>query len=91
MIRDVQKRDAEAILSIYNHYIRNSALYTALMDRLANLSYHTVIGGIALPNSASVALHEKVGFEKIAHFREVGWKMDRWVDMGYWELIITNH
>lgn len=162
MIRHVQRKDAEAISSIYNHYIRNSVitfeegpvsinemqeridlatdelpwlvfeekgriqgyayaskwkgrcayrfsvestvylsieskgkgigyqLYKALIDRLANLSYHSIIGGIALPNPASVALHEKLGFEKVAHFREVGWKMDRWVDVGYWELLIRN-
>jgi phosphinothricin acetyltransferase len=65
-------------------------LYEALIVRLASLSYHSVIGGIALPNPASVALHEKLGFEKVAHFKEVGWKMDRWVDVGYWELIIEN-
>lgn len=65
-------------------------LYKALIDRLANLAYHSVIGGIALPNPASVALHEKLGFEKVAHFKQVGWKMDRWVDVGYWELIIQN-
>jgi phosphinothricin acetyltransferase len=62
-------------------------LYRALIDRLAALSCHSIIGGIALPNPASVALHEKLGFEKVAHFREVGWKMNRWIDVGYWELI----
>ena len=44
------------------------------------------IGGIAQPNEASVALHERLGFEKIAHFKQVGRKFDRWVDVGYWEL-----
>lgn len=65
-------------------------LYKALIDRLTNLSCHSVIGGIALPNSASVALHEKMGFEKVAHFKEIGWKMKQWVDVGYWEMIIPN-
>lgn len=162
MIREVQNSDAEAICSIYNHYIQNSVvtfemepisvpemqermklaskelpwlvfeekgsilgyanaskwkgrcayrfsvestvylsqdsvgkgigtqLYKALIDRLANLSYHSIIGGIALPNSASVALHERLGFKKVAHFKEVGWKMGRWIDVGYWELIVQN-
>jgi L-amino acid N-acyltransferase YncA len=63
-------------------------LYEALIGRLRSLSFHSVIGGIALPNPASVALQEKRGFEKVAHFNEVGWKMSRWVDVGYWELII---
>jgi len=45
-------------------------------------------GGIALPNPASVALHERLGFRKIGHFSEVGFKLGRWVDVGYWELIL---
>ena len=65
-------------------------LYVALIDRLRRLSLHSVIGGIALPNPASVALHEKTGFEKVAHFKEVGWKMNRWIDVGYWELILQK-
>jgi phosphinothricin acetyltransferase len=44
-----------------------------------------VIGGIALPNEASVALHERMGFEKVAHFREVGLKFGQWIDVGYWQ------
>jgi phosphinothricin acetyltransferase len=51
---------------------------------------HSIIGGIALPNPASVALHEKLGFEKVAHFKEVGRKKNRWIDVGYWELIVPH-
>jgi L-amino acid N-acyltransferase YncA len=61
-------------------------LYQELLDRLRASGCHAVIGGIALPNPASVALHEKLGFEQVAHFREVGHKLDRWVDVGYWQL-----
>lgn len=46
---------------------------------------HAAIAGIALPNPASIALHEKFGFEKVAHFREVGFKCGRWIDVGYWQ------
>jgi L-amino acid N-acyltransferase YncA len=63
-------------------------LYSALLDALRATEVHVVIGGIALPNEESVALHEKLGFTKIGHFREVGWKFDRWVDVGYWEMIL---
>lgn len=63
-------------------------LYSALMESLKALSVHSIIGGIALPNDASVALHEKFGFEKVAHFKEVGWKFNAWVDVGYWELLL---
>ncbi len=63
-------------------------LYSALIDRYRNTRIHAIIGGVALPNDASTALHEKLGFQKIAHFKEVGWKFDRWIDVGYWELIL---
>ena len=65
-----------------------SALYTALLERLRADGYHLAIGGIALPNAASVALHEKMGYEKAAHFKEVGFKFGRWLDVGYWQKIL---
>ena len=43
---------------------------------------------IALPNEASIGLHEKMGFEKVAHFKEVGYKLDRWIDVGYWQKML---
>jgi L-amino acid N-acyltransferase YncA len=63
-----------------------STLYRALLDRLRDGGYHLAIGGIALPNAASIALHEKLGFEKVAQFREVGFKFGSWTDVGYWQL-----
>lgn len=60
-------------------------LYRELFKQLAELSYHMVIGGISLPNEGSIALHEKFGMEKVAHFSEVGYKFNRWVDVGYWQ------
>mgnify|MGYP001812776637 CR=1 FL=1 len=62
-----------------------TSLYRELFDRLRQCGMHTAMGGISLPNPASVALHEKFGMEKVAHFREVGFKFDRWVDVGYWQ------
>jgi L-amino acid N-acyltransferase YncA len=160
MIRSVYIEDAEAVCSIYNHYVRNTIitfeetpiskemmkdriaeatvslpwvvwedneeirgyayaskwktrsayrfsvessiylqpdfigkgtgkiLYEALISELRNRSLHTVIGGIALPNENSVALHERLGFIKVAHFKEVGRKFDQWIDVGYWELLL---
>lgn len=64
-------------------------LYTALLERLRAQGCHLVIGGIALPNAASVALHEKMGYEKVAQFREVGFKFERWVDVGYWQKVLA--
>jgi phosphinothricin acetyltransferase len=63
-----------------------SVLYQALLDKLKSQGYHTVIGGISLPNETSIKLHEKFGFRKVAHFSEVGFKFNKWVDVGYWEL-----
>jgi phosphinothricin acetyltransferase len=67
-----------------------TALYSELLARLRELGCHAVIGGIALPNEASVALHEKLGMRKVAHFAEVGFKLGRWVDVGYWQLVIPG-
>ena len=160
MIRSVYIEDAEAVCSIYNHYVRNTIitfeetpvsidemkdriaettvslpwvvwedneeikgyayaskwktrsayrfsvessiylqpdfigkgagkiLYEALISELRNRSLHTVIGGIALPNESSVALHERLGFIKVAHFKDVGRKFEQWIDVGYWELLL---
>lgn len=65
-----------------------TALYRDLIAGLGALDVHCAVGGIALPNPASVALHEKLGFKKIGQFVEIGRKLDRWVDVGYWELIL---
>ncbi|WP_421763643.1 GNAT family N-acetyltransferase [Ekhidna sp.] len=63
-------------------------LYNELMSQLKLLGYHAIIGGMSLPNEASQALHEKIGFIKIAEFKEVGFKFNQWIDVGYWELIL---
>ena len=63
-------------------------LYKELIKRLKTMNYHALIGGIALPNPASVNLHEKLGFHKIAHFKEVGYKFNKWIDVGYWEMLV---
>jgi len=64
-----------------------SKLYKELLTQLKEKNIHAAIGGIALPNDASIALHEKLGFKKIGQFKEVGYKFDKWIDVGYWELI----
>jgi phosphinothricin acetyltransferase len=60
-----------------------SELYSELIKKLKALNYHVIIGSITLPNEASVALHEKFGFEKVAHYKEIGFKYNRWLDVGY--------
>jgi L-amino acid N-acyltransferase YncA len=66
-----------------------SGLYKALIDDLRHRHIHAVIGGAALPNPASVALHERLGFEKVAQFKQVGFKFGRWVDVAYWQLVLS--
>jgi L-amino acid N-acyltransferase YncA len=65
-----------------------SRLYDRLFEILRSCGTHAIMGGIALPNTASVALHEKFGLEKVAHFKAVGFKFDRWIDVGYWQRIL---
>lgn len=63
-------------------------LYEALIARLRSQSIHCVLGVIALPNPPSVVLHERLGFSKVGWFKEVGRKFDRWIDVGYWQLVL---
>jgi L-amino acid N-acyltransferase YncA len=63
-----------------------SLLYQALFQQLKSTKIKILIGGITLPNDSSVALHEKLGMEKVAHFKDVGFKFDQWLDVGYWQL-----
>jgi phosphinothricin acetyltransferase len=63
-------------------------LFGRLLDEVRKTNIHALVSGITLPNEASVALHERFGFTCIARFNEIGYKLDRWLDVGYWELIL---
>jgi phosphinothricin acetyltransferase len=63
-------------------------LYEHLLAMLAKSGVHAVIGAIAQPDPASVELQEKLGFEKVARFREVGRKFEQWIDVGYWQRLL---
>lgn len=64
-----------------------SKLYQELLQQLKNKGIHVMMGVIGLPNDPSIKLHEKFGFKKVAHFPQVGFKFQKWVDVGYWQLI----
>lgn len=67
-----------------------SQLYAALLDELRKGDFRVVMGWVALPNEESVKLHERFGFKKVAHFPEVGWKFNRWIDVGGWQLMLNS-
>ncbi len=67
---------------------KGTELFSALLADLRARQAHCVMGGVALPNPASIALLEKFGFRKVAHFKEVGYKFGRWIDVGYWQLVL---
>lgn len=63
-----------------------SALYAALLEMLEEeATVHRAYGGVALPNAASVALHESLGFKRVATFSEVGFKFGRYWDVAWFE------
>jgi L-amino acid N-acyltransferase YncA len=63
-------------------------LLGALLDEIRKRDFHALMAVIALPNEKSIRLHEKYGFKKTAHFSEVGFKQNQWIDVGYWELLL---
>jgi L-amino acid N-acyltransferase YncA len=62
------------------------ALYRRLLETLARQGFHTAFAGITLPNEKSVGLHEAMGFQQVATYAEVGFKLGAWHDVGWWSL-----
>jgi phosphinothricin acetyltransferase len=62
------------------------ALYEELFERLRRQRFQVACAGITLPNAASVALHERLGFTAVGTSRRIGWKAGAWRDVGWWEL-----
>ena len=65
-------------------------LYEAILPELRARSFKTVLAGIALPNPASVRLHEKLGFKPVGCLPSVGYKLGEWRDVGYWALVFSE-
>jgi L-amino acid N-acyltransferase YncA len=63
-------------------------LIEALFPYADALGKHVMIGGIDAANSASIRLHERLGFQQVAHFREVGRKFDRWLDLVFMQRVL---
>lgn len=64
-------------------------LYDDLLTRLVAAGTRTAVACVALPNDASEALHRVCGFEPVGVFREVGRKHDRWIDVAWWQAMLT--
>ena len=89
--RSAYKFAAEISIYLRNNFLGRgvgSRLMEGLLDEVRKTDIHSLIAGITLPNDSSIALHEKFGFRKIAHFSEIGYKFDKWIDVGYWELVL---
>jgi L-amino acid N-acyltransferase YncA len=66
------------------------ALYSALFDRLRERGFRMACAGITLPNEASEALHESLGFELVGVNHEIGWKQGAWRDVGWYQLELST-
>lgn len=67
-----------------------SSLYRSLLACLKLQGFHSAVAGIALPNPASVKLHQRFGFEPIGVFPAVGYKLGNWHDVGWWRLVLRD-
>ena len=82
-----------AEISVYVRYgFEGKGIGRILMENLLKevrkTEIHSLVAGITLPNDRSVALQEKFGFKNIARFEEIGYKFNKWIDVGYWELML---
>jgi phosphinothricin acetyltransferase len=91
-------RDAYAWTCETGIYIADAArgrglgrsLYAALLHELARGGFRSVVAGITLPNAASVALHERLGFAAVGVVKEAGYKHGAWHDVGFWQKRLAN-
>lgn len=65
-------------------------LYDALIDTLRRQGFTQAMAGISMPNEASIALHESVGFQRAGLYREVGYKQGRWIDVSIWQCELND-
>jgi phosphinothricin acetyltransferase len=88
--------------SAYRHsvsdtiYLRDDAkgrgigtvLLAELLNRCRAAGLHAVVALITHPNMPSITLHQKAGFTKVAHLKEIGYKFNQWLDVEYWECLL---
>ena len=81
--------------SVYVHQEhRGQGVGLALLHRLIEAArqqqYHVMVGGIDVTNVASIALHAKAGFTHSGTIREAGFKFGRWLDLGFYQLVLAT-
>jgi phosphinothricin acetyltransferase len=89
--REAYRFTAETSVYIKQGFGRNgigTTLYQAVLEDLRRSGFHAVIAILGYPNEASKGFHEKLGFRETGYLHEVGFKFDRWLDVGYLEKIL---
>jgi len=76
--------------SSYRRRGAGTVLLGSLLEAAQRAGYHAMVAGIDATNEASLALHRKAGFQPVAHFREVGWKFERWLDLVFMERMLPS-
>lgn len=91
--RTAYQWSVESSVYIHDDFMRAGvagALYTALIEILKKQGFRNVYAVINLPNDRSVAFHEKAGFRYFATYEQVGYKLGKWKNVGWWRLIIND-
>ncbi len=65
-------------------------LMPPLIEAAIKMDMHTIIAGIDATNRLSLQLHKNFGFEEVAHFKQVGYKFKRWLDLKFLQLILKT-
>jgi phosphinothricin acetyltransferase len=93
--RDRAAYDGTVEASVYIHHDFHRrglgrALLSDLIARARAIGYHTLIGGTSADQAASIALQESLGFTRVAHFKEVGYKFGQWLDVVFLQLMLKD-
>lgn len=81
--------------SVYIHpNFHGKGLGRKLLQQLIEVAkkdkVHTLVAGIDAENQASIILHQKLGFEAVGHFKQVGYKFGRWLDLVFYQLLLDG-
>lgn len=91
--RSAYRRTVENSVYVHHQHHRRgigSLLLQELIARARKLGHHAIIAGIDAEQTGSVALHVRFRFEKVGHFKQIGFKFGRWLDVIYMELVLDG-